>query len=632
MLQAIRSKAGSWIVKILFIVLILSFGVWGIGDMVRQSGVSNTVAEVGPAEITRADLDQEFRRQMERLRPLFGGNLTAEQARQFGLLDQALTSLVQQRLYDLAARDAGIVVPDALIRQRIAEEPAFRDGTGVFSPGIFQAVLRNNNLTEAGFVALMREQIAQSILGAAVTTGVTAPKPLVEALYRRRGEQRVAEIVTIPNDGTPGDGAAEVGTPDAAAVQKYYEDHPVRFTAPEYRALTVARLSVDDVARDLAVGDEELRGWYEDHLAEFQSPERRTLRMAVVDSEDKAKALAAKARTDGIEAAARDAGVDAVALDKVARDELPELGDAAFTLAEGAVGDPVRTALGWHVLAVTAIEPGTSRPLAEVKDEIAARIRHDKGLDLVYEVSNRIDDALAAGTPLEEVASKEGLGLIRLAAVDATGKTPDGTGATGVANLPKVLETGFGLASGQTSGLVEAGNDAFLVVRVDSITAPALRPLDAVRDEVVAAWTAEQRQSAAVRKAEQIAAALKAGAEGGAQTLAENAGGSFALTAPFTRDARAVEGLSPALVAQLFEVQPEEVVTGTVGDAQVVARLKEIIPADPAAAGSALAPVERSLIQGIQSDLAVQFAQALQARYPVEVNNATLQQMYPQSN
>src|SRR4051812_6092009 len=33
MLQAIRSKAGSFVVKALFALLILTFGIWGIGDI-----------------------------------------------------------------------------------------------------------------------------------------------------------------------------------------------------------------------------------------------------------------------------------------------------------------------------------------------------------------------------------------------------------------------------------------------------------------------------------------------------------------------------------------------------------------------------------------------------------------------
>ncbi|WP_454018208.1 SurA N-terminal domain-containing protein [Azospirillum sp. Marseille-Q6669] len=258
MLQFIRTYAGSWVVKILFVLLIVSFAAWGIGDMIRTGGISSTVASVGKVEIDRAELDQEFRRQMERLRPMVGGNLTTEQARQFGLLDQSLSALVQRALYDQAARDAGISVGPDVVRQRIAEEPAFRNAQNQFDPAQFRSVLRNNQLTEDGYVALLRRETARELVAGAVGAGVTPPKPLVQDLYRFRGERRVAEVVTLPNAAI-----GDVGVPDEAELTRYYENHhQVRFTAPEYRSLSIAQLSADEIAKDIQIPDNELRAAY----------------------------------------------------------------------------------------------------------------------------------------------------------------------------------------------------------------------------------------------------------------------------------------------------------------------------------------------------------------------------------
>jgi len=78
---------------------------------------------------------------------------------------------------------------------------------------------------------------------------------------------------------------------------------------------------------------------------------------------------------------------------------------------------------------VAKVEPGTSRSFEQVRDEVLARARRDRGFDMIYEVSNRIDDSLAGGTPLEEVASKQGMAITKVPAVDATGKAPDGGNA-----------------------------------------------------------------------------------------------------------------------------------------------------------------------------------------------------------
>jgi len=625
MLQFIRSFAGSWVVKILFVLLIASFAVWGIGDVVRQGGTSNTMIEVGPVEVGRNEVDQEFRRQMERLRPLFGGTLTVEQARQFGVLDQAISTLVQRSLYDLAAKDAGLSVGVETVRQRIAEEPAFRDQQGRFNATLFQQILRQNGLSEDGYVQILRREIAREMVSGAVGGGAVAPKPLVDELFRFRQEKRVAEVITIPNASV-----GDVGTPDDAAVQRYYEDHQVRFTAPEYRTLTVLQMSADDLAKDVTVTDEQLRAAYDERNEEFTTPERRSVQMVVVDAEDKAKQIADAARGgQSLADAAKAAGTEPLTLDSITAQELPEIGPAVFALPQGQTSAPIKSGLGWHVAVVTAVQPGAHKSFEEVREPLLAQLKREKAADRLYEVSNRLDDALAGGATLAEVAQGQGLKTVSIPSVDSTGKAPDGSAVTGVANVAEVVKTAFGLAQGRTSNVVETADNRFFAVHVDGVTPAAVRPLAAVKADVIAGWQEEERAARAAAKAKEVAEKLKAGNEGGAQDLAAKAGGSFAMTAPFTRDARAVEGLSADLVRQLFAAKPEDVVTGSAGDKQIVARLKEVIPADPTAPDAPLAAVEDSVHRGVEGDIMTQFAEALRQQYPVEVHRALIDQMYP---
>ncbi|WP_353859140.1 SurA N-terminal domain-containing protein [Azospirillum formosense] len=628
MLQFIRTYAGSWVVKILFVLLIVSFAAWGIGDMIRTGGISSTVASVGKVDIDRAELDQEFRRQMERLRPMLGGNLTTEQARQFGLLDQSLSALVQRALYDQAARDAGISVGADVVRQRIAEEPAFRNAQNQFDANQFRSVLRNNQLTEDGYVALLRRETARDLVAGAVGAGVTPPKPLVQDLYRFRGERRVAEVVTLPNAAI-----GDVGVPDEAELTRYYEDHQVRFTAPEYRALSIAQLSADEIAKDIQIPDNELRAAYDERADELGTPERRTVEMVLADDEAKAKQIAEAAKAKGLTAAAKDAGIDVITLDNVTRNELPEIGDAAFALAQGAASDAVRSGLGWHVMTVTAIQPGATKTFEEARDQLLAELRKEKAMDSLYSIANRVEDQLASGAPLEEVAQAQSLPIAKIAAVDSSGKAPDGKDAApGRPNFAAMVQTAFQLASGATSNLTEAPNNVFYAVRVDGVTPAAPKPLAEVRDQAVAGWQDDKRAKLAAERAQDIAAKLKQGSEAAAQDVASQSGASFAMTTPFTRDARSVEGLPGELVRKLFEVKPGETVTGATADSQVVARLKEIIPADPAASDATLATVESTVAQGLESDIMAQFGNALRNRYPVEVHRNRIDQFFASGN
>lgn len=627
MLQFIRTFAGSWVVKILFVLLILSFGIWGIGDVFRSS-TPTSVAEVGSVEIGRDALDQEFRRQIERLRPMLGGNLTTEQAKQFGLLDQSLQSLIQRSLFDQAAKDVGIAVGPEVVKLRIADEPAFRNAQGQFDANQFRTVLRNNQLTEDGYIALIRRETARELVAGAVNAGVAAPKPLTQALYRYRGEKRVAEVVTLPHAAI-----GDVGTPDDAEITRAYEDHQVRYTAPEYRALTVAQLLPDAIAADIKVDDAQLRAAYDERAAEFGTPEKRNVLMTVVDDEAKAKTIAEAAKTKGLAAAAKDAGVEPLPLDGIARAELPELGDAAFTLEMGKTSEPVKSGLGWHVLAVTGVQPGTTRSFEEVRERLSADIRKEKALDAVFAIANRAEDQLASGASLEEVAKAQGLTLTKVAAVDSTGKAPDGKDATAaLPALKPLLANVFQLKAGAATNLAEGQGSVFTAARVDSVIPAALRPLAEVRDQVISGWQADKRAALAAKKAEEIATKLAKGLEEAAQDVATQAGASFAMTVPFTRDAKSVNGLSADLVLKLFDAKANAVVSGSTADAQVVARLREVIAADPSAADAALGPVETSVNQGIESDLMAQFGNALRARYPVQIHRQRIDQFFAANN
>ena len=66
MLNVLRQKAGSWVVKVLLLLLVVSFAIWGIGDVFFGGGQNPTVAKVGGSEISASELAdgvQPFARQ-----------------------------------------------------------------------------------------------------------------------------------------------------------------------------------------------------------------------------------------------------------------------------------------------------------------------------------------------------------------------------------------------------------------------------------------------------------------------------------------------------------------------------------------------------------------------------------------
>jgi peptidyl-prolyl cis-trans isomerase D len=609
MLATIRSTVATWFVKILFGVLIASFAIWGIGDIFRGGFSADAeVAEVGGASITRQALDREFRREVNRLRPAFGGDLDLERARSLGLLDRALDQLIVRALYGLEQDKLGMAVSEAQVKAAILQQPAFRNDLGQFDRQQFEFLLRQLGLSEAEYVALSRIDIARQQVVEAIAAGARAPATLVEAIYAYREETRVADTVEVAS------ATLEVPPPDDAAIKQYYDQNPDRFTAPEYRTISYVPIEVEEIAKEINVPKEDIESTYEDRRAEFtvvmlqQGRPFAEVARELAGQQDPAQlALGSFAR----------AGFP-----------LPEAADAVFALAEGGFTDPVTSPLGRHVFRVTKIEPGRVVGLEEVRDELAAELARERALDVVFELSNKLEDELAGGASLEQAAGRLSLAVNRVADLARAGTLKDGSTPPPAVASPEFLSAAFDTYQGEESPLGETADGNFFILRVDGVTAPAVRPLDEVREAVIGLVTAERKQAAAETVAVEIVDAMKGGKT--LEAAAADRGLAVKASESFTRDGRSTGlRLPPALVAEMFAASPGGVATAATASGFMVARLKQVRAAE-ATGDAAKKAIGETLDQAVRDDLLGQFTSFLRGRYSVSVRQAAVDSLFLQ--
>ena len=162
MLQAIRSKAGSIFVKGLFVVLIVTFGIWGIGDS-RNRPTDTTVATVGAQSIDAGALQAAVQPALERLSSQLGSAVDLRQAKQMGVIDDELGQLIDQSLIDQEAARLQLDVSDDVIRDGIITDPMFKGSNGAFNRGAFDALLAANHMTEGQYIERMKRDIPRAI-------------------------------------------------------------------------------------------------------------------------------------------------------------------------------------------------------------------------------------------------------------------------------------------------------------------------------------------------------------------------------------------------------------------------------------------------------------------------------------
>jgi peptidyl-prolyl cis-trans isomerase D len=614
MLQAIRSRAGSIVVKGLFALLIATFGIWGIGDIFRNREPDTVVATVGAQSIDAAALQTALQPALQRLSTSFGGAVDLKQAKQMGVVDQVLGQLIDHSLVDQEAARLRLDVSDDVIRTAITRDPSFAGQNGVFDRAAFEALLAANHMTEGQYVEQMRREIPRRDLLVALTAGAAAPQPLVDRLYQRRNETRIAEIVALPDAG-----AGDVGQPTGPELTKFYDAHPDLFRAPEYRGFTLASLTPSDIAQNIEIPEGKLKSAYEQRQDEFALPERRQVQQILAASEDKAKAAEAAlaAGTDWSEVARTIAGQDpqTVDLGLVKREELPQaLADVAFGLPVDKPSPPVKSPLGWHILRVVKIEPPTTMSFDQAKAKLRADLAHDEAVDRLYTIANHVDDALAGGAEIGDAAAKFGLKSTVVAAVDEQGRDPEGKPAALPVSPAEVLKLAFATDEKRTSRVTETADGAVFVLRMDKVVPPAVRPLAAVKDKAIAAWQAEQRRDRVATAAEALKAATAKGLKA-------------TTSPPLTRQSEGSEGVPPALVAKLFALQPGGVAAAADETGSYVAQLKQV-QQPKTGAKTATAELSRAVDAGVQADLGDAFAQALRARFPVQIQRETLDRLF----
>jgi len=625
MLQAIRSKAGSFIVKLLFGLLILTFGIWGIGDIFRTRSSDTAIATVG-AHVIRADeLQTALRRALEQLSARFGSSIDLQQAKQLGLVDETLNQLIDRSLVDQEVARLQLDVSDDLIRNVITGNPSFRGSDGKFDRGLFNALLAANHLTEDQYVALLRHDTPRNDLLHAVTAGAVAPQSMVDLLYQYRNEKRIADIVSLP-DASAGD----VGQPSETDLRSFYEAHQDLFRAPEYRGFTLASLSPSDLAKDIEIPEAKLKEEYDQRQDELQIPERRQIEQILAPSEEKAKeaeaALAAGKDWRVVATTIAGQNPDTIDLGLLKREEMPSaLADVAFELPLDRPSEPIKTPLGWHILRVVKIEPPVLQTFEQAKEKLEADLARQEAADRIYKVANQVDDALAGGAAMDDAAAKFGLKTTVVAAVDVGGHDPQDKPVTLPVAPNDVLKLAFATNEGQTSRVTETSDGGIFALHIDKVIPSAVKPLHEVEEKAVAAWQAENRRETVAKQADELAAAVKPDEK--LATIAAEKGLKATTSPPFTRHPGQNSQVPTPLMDKLFAAKPGAIVTASDATGSYVAQLDEVQrPESPSQ--SATADLSRELDAGQRADLGEEFTQALRTRFPVDIHHQVLDKLF----
>ncbi|HUI95040.1 MAG TPA: SurA N-terminal domain-containing protein [Xanthobacteraceae bacterium] len=627
MLRGIRNASSGWLGKTIMAAvvgfLVISFGIWGIGDIFRGY-TRGSLVTVGDARMSADQFRQLFNTRLQALSRQVQRPITPEQARAFGVDRQVLSEWIQNAALDQYAQSLRLGIPEADVVQHVTEDPMFRIPGGQFDAARFQAILSDNGLSEQGYIADQRRETLRRQLMLTLTANLKAPAAEIEALNRYQNEQRDADFVVL----TPAQ-AGDIPPPAPDVLAKYFEERKVLFRAPEYRKATILALTPDAIAPTIEIADADVKAIYDKNPNLFGTPEKRDVQQILFFDKDAAHKAAERLKAG--------TSFDDLIKDPQIKDKYKDLGmiakyqiaddkvaDAAFTLPVGQASGAIDGLYNSTIVRVTKIEPGNVKPFAEAAGEIKKNLALQRARDEIKKMRDKVDDQVGSGTPLDQIAKSLKLPVQTIAAIDRSGRGPDGK--------PIALPKGADLIGGIFSADVNVENDALqtqdggvIWYNLDAVTPSRDRTLDEVKDQVTARWHDEQVIARLNAKAKDMLVKLKAGAKLADLAAAEKV--PVEKTKWLKR--RGGEGDLPAsAVAVLFQTAKGEaaVADGKQPTERIVMVVNNVtVPAFDASAPD-VKQLADALRESIGNDVDAQFVGQIESNLKVSVDQNELNQ------
>jgi peptidyl-prolyl cis-trans isomerase D len=506
-MRKMRSSA-KWVM----LILSMAFVGWLVFDWVQSRGgnlsseINPVVGEVGGQEIRYSDWNVYLQNQLQVARAQ-RGSLTEEDVRV--VREQAWSELVSQALLQSELERLNIGVSDEEIRQAFLTQPppeflthpAFQT-EGRFDIQKYQRFFADPSTDETMLLQIesyYRTVLPRNKLQSVIQEGIYVSEEEAWRFFRDTNETVRVRFVTLDPSAAVPDSLVIVS---ASEVRDYYDANEEEFERP-----ATARVNMLSLA---------LRPTMADTAAAFSRAD--SLRQRILDGEE----FADVARLESGDSISAERGGDVGRLTRDALDAT--LADAAFSLAVGAVSEPVQSPFGYHLLQVDDRIADTVA-LRQIYVPIAASAATE---DSVFGLMDRLEE-LALRSDLPTAADSLGLVLRQDVTLADGADFVQGAGALGVAPEWALDEE---IELGELSPFFENASGFHLFELLGRQDAGRI-PLQDVELTIRERLSRERRQTVAHDVVQRAVDALASGAA--LEALAEQLGSSVQEAGPFKR-------------------------------------------------------------------------------------------------
>ncbi len=613
---------------LLIIPSFIFFGVQGYSQF--TDGSNATVAKVDGQSISRNEWDDAHKRYVDQVRRQ---SPTADLAQidTPQLRRDTLDGLVRDRVLIAAANQLQLYPTVGRMARLFDSDPQF---AGLRRPDgkINVELLAMQGMSPAVFDQRLRQDLATRQVLAGVTQTAPVPAAAASAALGAYFQRREVQLQRFE----PAAYRSKL-SPTDAEVEAYYKANEALFKAPEQATIDYVVLDLDTLSKGVTLTDAEVRKAYDDGIAKYTVAEERRASHILIKAEKdapaavrekaqaKAQALLAEVRKNPAQFAelarknSDDPGSAAKGgdLDFFGRGAMVKpFEDTIFKLKAGEISDVVATDFGFHVMTLTAVRGGDSKPFDAVRGEIEVELRKAKAQSRWAESAE-----LFTNTVYEQSDSlKPVIDKLKLEKKTATVMRTAPAAAVAAKNplaAPKFLDAVFGtdsLRNKRNTDALEVGPNLLIAAHVTQHQPARLVPFADVKDAARARVIDIQAAALARKDGEARVAALRSNA---AETLPNT----------LTVSRSNTQGMPKALLDPLMRADasklPAVLGLDLPGQGYVVMRVTQVLPREPMPGGEE--PLQAQYTQAWAAAEADAYVAALKKRFKVDIKPAAEQ-------
>ena len=501
-----KSKIGLAITLGFLALIAFAFASSDVANTGTFGGVAggDRVAVVGDEKISTSELSRAASNAVDRLR---GENPTLSMQAfiaQDGL-EQVIDGLIDRYAISAYAERHGLMIGTNLINSEIRQIPTFFGADGEFNSESYNAALRAQGLNDA----MMRQDITSGlharIMLSPVGMGAAMPNSVARRYAALIRERRIGAIGMMPSAAF-----APQDDPTDEQLQAFYRESRADFIRPERRVIRYLSFGTEAVSDRIEPTDAEIAARYERDSEEYAASEARTLTQLIVPTQAAAASFRERAQAGAsLDQLAREAGLRTSTLGPVQRSEVRSQASAAvaqayFAADRGSLTQPARSASGWHIARVDAVETRPERSLASVRDEIADTVREEKRVRALANFAAELEEEIDGGATLTDLAGQYDLELQTTRPVLANGMIYETQNERVAEELNPALQTAFQMDESEPQVAEVARGETYLAFEVTRIAESAAAPLAEIRDAAIARWKLSEGSKRARAAADRV--------------------------------------------------------------------------------------------------------------------------------